>query len=92
MAIAMKKNVLSVLAALAYLSGCVLFLYAFPSWIPALYFVSIGLSAVAVGLITWLFADKKAAEEGADLRRHVLRGIPRRRVRHGCVLTPQRIG
>jgi|GEM_PF-1977169 len=59
MVIIMKKNVLSVFAALSYLAGCLLFIYAFPSWIPALYLVSIALYAFSAGAITWLYAAKK---------------------------------
>ena len=55
----MKKNVLSACAAVAYLAGCLLFLYAYPCWKPVLYFVSIAVSAVSAGLITWLYANKK---------------------------------
>ena len=69
-----KKNVFSVLAALAYLAGCLLFIYAFPAWNPVLYFVSIALSACAVGLITWLYADKKT------LTKAMIGGA----LRHGC--------
>lgn len=54
----MKKNVLFVCAA-GYLAGCLLFIYAFPSWNPVLYFVSIGLYTGSAGLLTWLYTEKK---------------------------------
>ena len=55
----MKKNVISALAAPGYFAGCLLYIYAFPKWNPALYFVSIGLLAFAAGALTWLYAEKR---------------------------------
>ena len=55
----MKRTVMSCLAALSAIAATVLFLYAFPKWVPALYFLSIAMYAVAVGVLTRLFVSNK---------------------------------
>ena len=55
----MKRTVVSCLAALSAIAATVLFLYAFPRWVPALYFLALTLYAVAVGALTRLFVSSK---------------------------------
>ena len=59
----MKRTVLSCLAALSAVAATALFLYAFPEWIPALYFLSVALFMFTAGVITWLFAAEKPVKK-----------------------------
>ena len=55
----MKRTVISCLAAVSAVGAGALFLYAFPKWVPALYFLSVALFMFTVGMVTWLFTQKK---------------------------------
>ena len=57
----MKRTVFSCLAARFAATASVLFLYAFPKWIPALYFLAAALYIFTAGAIARLFAAEKPA-------------------------------
>ena len=60
----MKRTVVSCLAALSAVAASPIFFYAFPKWVPPLYFISIMLYAFAAGAIAWLFSEKKPLLKG----------------------------
>ena len=60
----MKRTVLSCLAVLSAAAASLLFFYAFPQWVPPLYFLSVALYALTAGVLAGLFAEKKPARRG----------------------------
>lgn len=59
----MKRTVLSCLAAVSAAAATVLFIYAFPEWKPALYFLSAALYVFTAGALTLLFAAEKPVKK-----------------------------
>lgn len=55
----MKRNLLSLFAALSAVAATFLFIYAFPKWVQPLYYLSAALFAFAAGVTVWLFTKKK---------------------------------
>ena len=52
------------MAALSAVLASVLFFYAFPQWVPPLYYLAVVMYAFAAGVVTWLFTEKKPLLKG----------------------------
>ena len=60
----MRNKVLSVGAGLAAVAASAIYYYSFVTWIPLLYGLSVALYALAAGLLTARFAEKKPVLKG----------------------------
>lgn len=61
----MKKRALSIFAAAAAVAASAIYYYFFTTWTPVVYVLSVALYALAAGLLTARFAEKKPLLRGA---------------------------